>query len=134
MDFQVLPNKCKKLGLILFFSTSICSFFEGFMEGFNNYPPQAYIKNFLGETLYDIYYILPIFGLLIYMLSKEKIEDEFIQKLRLESYQISIIGFLMISILLFMFNPDILLSLEVFLTFFVLVFLIVFYIKKRVNS
>ncbi|WP_158499556.1 hypothetical protein [Lutibacter profundi] len=52
------------------------------------------------------------------MLSKEKVEDDYINKLRLESYQLTAIIGLAVSILLFSFTKDLKLTLNYFITHF----------------
>ncbi|WP_394974493.1 hypothetical protein [uncultured Croceitalea sp.] len=136
MDFQILPNWFKKLGLALFFIASILTAGDSFMDGWNNVPMDThhYFKDFYGKTLFHILYILPTLGLLIYMLSKERTEDDFIKLLRLEAYQITVISFLAIAFIFYIIKPETNFSLDWFLSLFMLLFLLVFYIKKQANS
>ena len=66
------------------------------------------------------------------MLSKEKIEDDYINQLRLESYQLTAIIGIVISILLYAFAESKKLTLDYFITLFMYLYLITFFIKKRI--
>ena len=65
------------------------------------------------------------------MLSKEKVEDDYINKLRLESYQLTAIIGLVVSILLFSFAKDLKLTLDYFIMLYLLFYLVIFFIKKK---
>jgi hypothetical protein len=65
------------------------------------------------------------------MLSKEKIEDDYINLLRLESFQLTTIIGLLVSIIFFSFSKDIKLTLDYYIILFVWGYLITFFIKKR---
>lgn len=155
MKLQILPNWCKKLGLAMFFVFSFISgaddVFNQACDGWNSVPtvkygekieeseytppPPSKITDFTGFFgVKNLRYIdaLSIFGILIYMLSKEKVEDDYINQLRLESYQLTAIVGIIISILLYAFSEDIKLSLDYFITLFMYFYLITFFIKKRI--
>lgn len=136
MNFQVLPNWCKKLGLGLFFIASILTAGDSFMDGWKNVPigTNHYFKDFYGASVFHILYILPTLGLLIYLLSKERTEDDFIKLLRLEAYQITVISFLTIAFVFYIIKPETSFSLDWFLSLFMLLFLLVFHLKKQANS
>lgn len=127
MKTQILPNWCKKLGLVVFLSGSIPMFILGYMDG-------------IEESMIDLYVRYPyaryaefleLIGILIYFLSKEKIEDDYIQKLRLESYQITVILGLSLLLLLSVFFENTNVNSKNVVEFFLIVFLLVFYSKKR---
>jgi hypothetical protein len=154
MKLQILPNWCKKLGLAMFIIFSCIAagddFLEGFEVGYNstrlpteinvensNYTPPAkseisIFKNYFGAKTLRYLDALSIFGILMYMLSKEKVEDDYINQLRLESYQLTAIVGILISILLYAFSENIKLSLDYFITLFMYFYLITFFIKKRI--
>jgi len=67
------------------------------------------------------------------MLAKEKIEDDYINKLRLESYQLASIVILIITILLYSFSESLKLTLDYFIISFMYFYLIIFFIKKRLD-
>lgn len=133
MNFQILPNWCKKLGLSVFVVSALLTAGDAFMDGFNNVSlgTHHYFKDLYGPILYQVFYILPVFGLLIYLFSKEKVEDDFINILRLQSYQITITSFILIAFVIYLFSNKINVGLENVLELFMMVYLIVFYIKKR---
>lgn len=158
MKLQILPNWCKKIGLVIFIISFIIGSGDDFREGFNSgynstrnsettktleneknvneqlndlNQPTFLFKTF-GETGLHIFEILSIFGMLIYMLSKEKIEDDYIHKLRFESYKLSSIIWLLAAILIYAFNENFKLSIDYFIFLFIWTYLITFFIKKRI--
>ncbi|MCD6544761.1 MAG: hypothetical protein J7K34_09655 [Flavobacteriaceae bacterium] len=148
MKTQILPNWFKKIGLILFIVGSIIGggddMVEGFKDGYNESrygisekQPQnnnGLITMFVGgENTTHIFYVLSFIGMLIYMLSKEKIEDDYINKLRLESFQLTSIITLIIGIVLLAFSKISDVSLDLFISLFFWFYLITFFIKKRID-
>ncbi|MGB3145369.1 MAG: hypothetical protein WBB24_14805 [Maribacter sp.] len=133
MNLQILPNWCKKLGLAIFIIAALLTAGDSFMDGFNNVPEGThhYFKDLYGPILFHLLYILPVFGLLIYLFSKEKVEDDFIKLLRLQSYQITITIFILTAMVIYLFSHQIAISLEITLELFMMVYLIVFWTKKR---
>jgi len=137
MKIQILPNWCKKIGLILFLISSIISggddFIDGFMTGFTNTFHQGsnIFKLYFGVSTIHFFSVLSIVALLVYMLSKEKVEDDFINKLRLESYQLASMIVIIIIFLLFSFSANLKLNLDDFITSFMYLYLFIFFIKKR---
>ena len=153
MKTQILPNWCKKLGLAMFIIFSIISGYDDVVneacDGWNSVQPledklanktftppprseDSIFKDLLGEKTLHYLDALSLFGVLIYMLSKEKIEDDYINILRLESYKFTAIVGILISILLYAFSEEIKLSIDYFITLFMYLYLITFFIKKRV--
>jgi len=148
MKLQVLPNWCKKLGLAFFIIFSFIVARDQVLAGWYSVPynspyktldyttpPPNKITNytsFFGVKTLHFMDVISILGILIYMLSKEKVEDDYINQLRLESYQLTAIVGIIISILLYAFSEDIKLSLDYFITLFMYFYLITFFIKKRI--
>ncbi|MEX6626893.1 hypothetical protein [Tenacibaculum salmonis] len=124
MNTQILPNWSKKLGIILYIIGAIPSAYTGFVAGFYNEP-------FVITNDFWHYDIILYSGLLIYFLSKEKIEDDYINKLRLESYQLTLIISIIISFITFIIFKNIKVDNSLFLDVFLLIFLIIFWFKKR---
>ena len=148
MKLQILPNWCKKLGLAIFMIFSFIVARDQALSGWYSVPYNSPYKTLEYKTpppnkitnytsffeVKTLHYLdaLSIFGLLIYMLSKEKIEDDYINQLRLESYQLTAIIGIIISILLYAFAERIKLTPDYFITLFMYFYLITFFIKKRV--
>ena len=155
MKTQILPNWCKKLGLAIFIIFSFIAagddVINGFTDGWNSVPTVKYgerieksdytppppskitnFKGFFGAKTLRYLDALSIFGILMYMLSKEKVEDDYINQLRLESYQLTAIVGILISIVLYAFSEEIKLTIDYFITLFMYFYLITFFIKKRV--
>ncbi|WP_232225381.1 hypothetical protein [Christiangramia salexigens] len=72
-----LPNSFKKIGALIFIAAFIAMFIVAFTAN------DPILK---GVTKYGV-----LFGLLLVSISKEKIEDEFIVKLRMQSYAFAFI-------------------------------------------
>lgn len=136
MSFQILPNWCKNLGVSLFIITSLLTAGDPFMDGSSGVPlgTHHFFKDFYGTILFSILDIFPTISLLIYLLSKEKIEDDFIKLLRLEAYQITIAIFLSLAFIFYIISPDTSFGLDWFLSLFMIIFLIIFYFKKQSHS
>ncbi|WP_067145388.1 hypothetical protein [Pseudotamlana agarivorans] len=150
MNIQILPNWCKKVGVLVFLIFAIPSAVEGFIDGLNDsincrieatktyqdiqpgMTKPEIITNYFEQNTLHLFNVLNIIGLLIYMLSKEKIEDDYISMLRLESYQLTIVIFLVFSIMIYAFFKDLKLSIDYFISGFMMLFLIIFFIKKRI--
>ncbi len=107
-----LPYCCKRVGVIIVFvaisvsfAAGINSFEKGYVKGYNfsqsidntNVGPigsliyKEIISPELSNTLNWISITLSFGGFLLYIFSKEKIEDEFLQKLRYMSLEKSLI-------------------------------------------
>lgn len=153
MKTQIFPNCYKKLGVVIFIVFSFISGGDGAVDGWNEasntYQPiedqiqkieftpievqkSTLFKDYFGENLLHIFEIISIFGIVMYMLSKEKVEDDFIDKLRLESYKLTALFGLFFIIVLYVFSKDLKLSLDYFILLFMSFYLITFYIKKRI--
>ncbi|UMB59510.1 hypothetical protein MHL31_10510 [Lutibacter sp. A80] len=153
MKLQILPNWCKKLGLTVFIVFSFIAagddFVNGFCDGYNSFQPIdekiankehvvsqiehiTTFKDFFGAKTLRYLDALSILGILMYMLSKEKVEDDYINQLRLESYQLTAIVGILISIVLYAFSEEIKLTIDYFVTLFMYFYLITFFIKKRI--
>lgn len=81
----LLPNKYKKFGWMLFLLGIIIGVFLQVFDSTDDIFNLDLINNFGFEFLDEVISILIIIGGLLVGFSKEKIEDEFIHKLRHES-------------------------------------------------
>ena len=72
-----------------------------------------------------------ITAMLIYMISKEKVEDDYIDKLRLESFQLNFIIGLLVTIFIYMFAKDLKLTLDYFIFPLLWSYIIIFFIKRK---
>ncbi len=141
MNFQILPHWGKKLGIAMFFIFTFLEgyddFIRGFMDGVSG-RPFSLIENgifsfeaYFGERLMLIFGLLSMSGMLVYMLSKERIEDDYIQKLRLESFQVSFIIVTCIAFILYLFGINSGVDMATVISFLLGVYLITFALKKR---
>jgi hypothetical protein len=110
--------------------------YHEFLAGWHSYDNTNYeainlFTIYFGKfsaTLFDILYML---GLLIYMLSKEKIEDEYIKILRLESYQLVTILGICFSLISYALSKNLEFTLDYFIFCFMVFYLVIFSLKKR---
>ena len=145
MNIQILPNWFKKIALLLFIISyiivSIDDFVEGFQDARNN-KEYSYnvtnentgshlIKNFVGDKNLQIFKIISLFSILIYIVSKEKFEDDYIKNIRLESYQLSFLIIILVGIVFILFDITKIYDLFDSLVLFLWLYLIIFFIKKR---
>ncbi|MCD8401588.1 hypothetical protein [Tenacibaculum finnmarkense] len=138
MNTQILPNWSKKIGLTVFV---IGSFMEGrdhFIEGFTGKPYQSLqntgvftFREYFGDNLIHLFGMFSLIGMIIYIVSKEKIEDDYINKLRLESYQITALIVLSASLLLYGISNNFTVNIDSFISVYSWIYLLIFGIKKR---
>tara|TARA_R110000822_G_scaffold177847_1_gene317843 strand:- start:96 stop:539 length:444 start_codon:yes stop_codon:yes gene_type:complete len=145
MKIKMLPNWGKKLGFLVFvisvlitstFIESRKSFFEGYNAGLvleNEilYLEPILFERVLGPESLHFFSVLIIIGLIIYMFSKEKVEDDYIDKLRLESFQLTSLISLAASVILYIAFKTMKLELDYFVLIFLIIYLNIFALKKR---
>ena len=136
MKIQILPNWCKKIGLAVFVIAYLINHSMRWivMPVLPDVELDAINNTFNTGIIYKYIFVipvLPIIGMLIYMLSKEKVEDDYINKLRLESFQLTTIVGLFVAIILFILNNYLKVTLDFFIFPFIWCYLILFFIKKR---
>lgn len=89
MKTYLFPHKCKAIGLVVFVTGLLFSLiFNNYFDGFWEVSPYWVINSFPGgkvDLTLTISCSLMIVGGLLACFSKEKIEDEFIANLRLNS-------------------------------------------------
>lgn len=148
MKTQILPNWCKKLGLILFIIASLLNGSLNFINNSTNkYGASGINSSELGkQSNNEILGLLNAFtggaigygidffaivSILIYMISKEKVEDDYINKLRLESFQLTFIIGLLTTIVVYILDKNLKLTLDYFIFPLLWSYIIIFFIKKR---
>lgn len=148
MKTQILPNWCKKLGLILFIIASLLNGSLNFINNsINKYGLSGINSSELGEQSNNEIFgllnaftggalsygidFLAIVSILIYMISKEKVEDDYINKLRLESFQLTFIIGLITTIVVYILDKNLKLTLDYFIFPLLWSYIIIFFIKRR---
>ncbi len=148
MNVQILPNWFKRIALIVFIISTIIYGADDFIAGWNdgykkgingekpsyeetNHNNYHYTNLVGGKDVIHWFSIISSFSLLLYMLSKEKIEDDYIKLLRLEAYQISFLILVFLSFISFLLGKVFLSELDDSVILFMFLYLIVFYFKKR---
>ncbi|KAB1155258.1 hypothetical protein F7018_12330 [Tenacibaculum aiptasiae] len=136
MKIQILPNWYKKIGLILFIIASLLNGSLNFLNTSQKVTEsgngiQGLLNAFSGGALnYGIDFIA-IIAMLIFMTSKEKVEDDYIDKLRLESFQFTFIIGLLVTILMYVFAKDLKLTLNFFIFPLLWSYIVIFFIKRK---
>lgn len=140
---KLLPHYFKWIGIILFFLGMLTSAIddgrEGFIEGYNasarnhNHIEQIEVKieRVFPEEVSHIADFVSIFGLLIYVLAKQKREDELMQKLRYESAFLVMVLTLAIILIVYGFNSDLKVDPSALLSLQMIAYLIVRALKRK---
>lgn len=105
MNIQILPYIFKRIGLFLFLLGPISLMLIGIYEGITN--PFDSNENTQSLTPDFIIYMLEaisLTGIILYLTSKEKIEDELIQKIRLEAMSNAFLITISVLLLLYLIN------------------------------
>lgn len=136
MKIKMLPNWCKKVGLFVFLIGAIVSGYKGFMDGLTAECNPDATKYDIFENLYNdpvlhFFEVLSVIGMMLYMFSKEKVEDDYINILRLESYQFTILIGLALTVIIYMIWGNVSLKLDYIINLFMIFYLIIFAVKKR---
>lgn len=133
MQLTFLSNNFKKIGIVLVVASFITGYqdmIQGFQHGYHNQPYNPTTHSFSVTSLGSWSDILLFAGMLIYVFSKEKIEDEYLFQKRAESFMLSFVGILLVSFILFV--AGITMAKIIWLLFIQLAsFLVIFYFKKR---
>ena len=131
---KLLPYYFKWIGLTLFFS--------GFILAIDDVR-LGYIEGSTGATVENFERILPeifsfwgdfvtLLGLLIYILSKNKTEDEFAQKLRYESAFLVMVITILTVLVVYVANHNYLIEPAMLLALQMIVYLIVRFFKRKI--
>ncbi len=131
MNIQVLPNYAKKAGLLLYIIGAAPSAYSGFIAGINA-GSKSEIFNFI-PSRFSYFEVIMYIGILVYFLSKEKIEDDYINKLRLESFQLTAVIGVSITFIMYLFSHDLTTPINAVFETFLFIYLLVFYLKKRAD-
>ncbi len=128
MKFQFLPHYFKYIGLALFALFTIPYFLYDFYLGFTGQPMQTEGPIFLPS---EIASPLGHLGLLIYILAKDRIFDEYMIKLRMESAFITVVVTLLLINFLQILKGSWVVNASYFFELQVFSFLIIHAIRKR---
>lgn len=145
MNIQILPNWCKKLGIAIFL-VGLLGLFVTFIISLNNseIADGAYMVGynagkklrelfegsfFMGISIGRTIALATLLGMMTYLFSKEKVEDEYIAKLRLESYQLTFLIIVSFVFITFLLGGN--MAALFVLYFFFGCYLLVFSLKKR---
>ncbi|RIJ49484.1 hypothetical protein D1614_08065 [Maribellus luteus] len=138
---KLLPHYFKWIGIALFFlglfTGAIDDGRKGFIEGYNDAiddPSDRIEINFeriLPKSITHLADFLSMAGLLIYVLSKNKREDEFMQKLRYESAFLVMVLSLTVILIFYGFNPDFKLDPSTLLSLQMIAYLIIRALKRK---
>lgn len=139
---KLLPHYFKWIGLVLFFAGFITgafspearkAFVEGWNAGADNSDKRIELNTDRGlpQNVSHIADFVSIAGLLIYVLAKQKREDELMQKLRYESAFLVMVITLAIILLIYGFKSDFTVDPSVLLSLQMIGYLIIRAIKRN---
>ena len=135
MKNQFLPNYFKWIGLLMFIVGGVPEFIEGYNDATpcDNCVHDTINSPFSEQTAF-ILSVISLLGMIIYAVSREKIEDEFIKMLRWQSATLAFVitAVLMLITLLIYRKADILTAYNI-LEIQLYLYLIIFFFKKRSN-
>lgn len=123
MNYQVFPNWCKKLSFSLLCAILILIPLEGFSI--------ISLDFVFAENTAFIFSLLGLISLFVLIMSKEKIEDDYIKLLRFESFQLSIFIVAFISFILFLFDSPFVCTPQFTISFVLILHEIIFTFKKK---
>lgn len=136
---KLLPHYFKRIGLGLFLLGFIVSAIDngrqGFMDGrseASDKPIEYEITRILPDVVSDIADYVLYFGLLLYIVSKNKREDEFVQKMRYESAFIVFLVTLVVVFLIHIFKRDYTISPSALLELQLVLYLILRWVRRGV--
>jgi len=138
---KLLPHYFKWIGLIIFFVGLTVNIIDdgrrGFIEGYNDAidDPSERIETEFHPVFPDrvthFSDIALLIGLLIYILAKNKMEDEFMQKLRYESAFLVMVLSLFIVLIIYLFNENFKIDPSTFLSLQMIGYLLVRLFKRK---
>jgi Ca2+/Na+ antiporter len=131
---KLLPHYFKWIGiglLILSFVFGIDDFLLGLYGGWHHDSSKEF-KRILPEIFAQTSDYILLISLLIYLVSRNKREDEFIQKIRYESAYIVLVTTILIILVLYIIIPDINLKVSILLALQMLFYLVVMFLRKRI--
>ena len=135
---KLLPYFFKWTGLTLFIIGFIFgfiddgrhSFMEGYMEA-RNEPVEYEFVQIMPDIVSTLADYATLIGLLIYILAKNKIEDELAQKLRYEAAYIVLVFSILVILIWYIFMPNLQLHPSSFIGVQMVFYLILRLVKKR---
>lgn len=131
---KLLPYYFKWIGIILFPLGMIFGIIDSGRHGFLDARYGYDVENFqriLPEIVSQLADYATLVGLLIYILAKNKTEDELAQKLRYESAFLVLILTIGTVLVIYIFNSDFEISPSIFLALQMAAYLILRTVKKR---
>ena len=106
MKYQFLPHYFKFIGLGLFVSTGLLQWANAFINGFNGTPEGTMNLEVHRIFFSSTFYILGYVGMILYALSKDKVFDELMIKIRHESMYMVFFGSLIFILIGLIINID----------------------------
>lgn len=136
---KLLPHLFKWIGLTIFLLGFIVGSIDDgrqeFMDGYNDasdHPIEYEVTRILPNIVSQIAEYATFLGLLLYILSRNKREDEFAQKMRYEAAFIVLVLTLGVILVLYILNPEFKIRPTDFLELQMLMYLILRSVRRRV--
>lgn len=134
---KLLPYVFKWIGITIFFIGFVFGAIDdgrkGFLEGYNetsHHPVEIEFNRVLPEKVSQIADYVLLFGLLIYVLAKNKRDDEFTRQMRYEAAYIVFVITIIFIFILSMVNPNLRLEPSTFIGTQLALYLIIRYFRK----
>lgn len=130
---KLLPHYFKWIGIGMLLLSVIFGyedFCRGFIDGFYGEEARDYVPVF-PEFFSQISDYVLLLGLLVYIIAKNKTEDEFAQKIRYESAFIVLVITILVLVFVNMVNPDFEIKPGIFLFLEMLGYLFIRLIKRK---
>jgi len=132
MNIQVLPHIFKQIGLLLFMIGYVIPFLTGALIalfGLEDFHGILMQLNPWGSILN----ICALIGIIMYLISKEKVEDELMEKVRLESMSVAFLlsVFVLLFIIIVNYSSDYRVRAASMFYFQLILFLFIYHYKKR---
>ncbi len=132
MKYQFLPHYFKYIGLTLFLVTGLLPNIESFVDGFSG--------NLYGTRSLSIpeifhsqaFHLTTYLSILMYALAKDKIFDEFMLQIRLETMYIVFFVTLIVLVIILLINEEWKMSPSYFFEAQIVLFLVINKIRKQI--
>lgn len=162
MNIQIFPNWFKWVGVLLFWTFFIVGGLDDFLDGYNSagcncvekykidsvvdkgdyyecpngskFNKSKIFRNKISDTTRSLMSAFSGLALLLILLSREKIEDEYIKRLRLEAFQLTTIAGLLLCFFLLVFDANMKTFLMYIIYSYVIIYLLIFNIKLKISK
>jgi|AntRauTorckE6833_2_1112554.scaffolds.fasta_scaffold126343_1 hypothetical protein len=133
--FQFLPHFFKYFGLAFFLTYFLFEFYAGFTAGYSGVEGREFYYSKLLPDFISLEFveIIAYSGLLLYAFARDKVFDEFIYKIRLESIYLVFFGSLLFILIRKVIEGDWEMSASYFFEVQIVIYLVINKFRKVTN-